>query len=89
MIRVQRDNARKSEKIDFLEEHVTDLVNELKKKNRLLQMYLMKEESGVLTDEATDRHKVSSVACRAKLLHFNSKIKHNFQNDVLKLAVFS
>ena len=75
MIRVQRDNARKSEKIDFLEEHVTDLVNELKKKNRLLQMYLMKEDSGVLTDEATDRHKVScSVVFRTKLLHFNSKL---------------
>ena len=59
-MRVQRDNARKCEKIDFLEEHVQDLVNELKKKNRILQSYFLKEESGVLASEASDRNKVSS-----------------------------
>ena len=58
MVRVQRDNARKGDKIDFLEEHVAELVNELQKKNRILQMYLVREESGVLATEASDRHKV-------------------------------
>lgn len=57
MVRVQRDNARKGDKIDFLEEHVAELVNELQKKNRILQMYLVREESGVLATEASDRHK--------------------------------
>ena len=61
MIRVQRDNAKKSEKIDFLEEHVHDLTAELKKKNRILQHYLVKQETGSLSSEASDRHKVLSL----------------------------
>lgn len=59
MVRIQRDNARKSEKIDFLEEHVQDLVAEVKKKNRIIQFYFAKEDSGSMATEASDRHKVS------------------------------
>lgn len=59
MVRVQRDNARKMDKIDFLEEHVRELLCELKKKNRIIQYYLMREESGSLASEASDKHKVS------------------------------
>lgn len=58
MVRVQRDNARKMDKIDFLEEHVRELLCELKKKNRIIQYYLMREESGSLASEASDKHKV-------------------------------
>lgn len=58
MVRIQRDNAKKNDKIDFLEEHVQDLVCELQKKNRLLQLYFVKEESGILASEASDKHKV-------------------------------
>ena len=58
MVRVQRESARKSEKIDFLEEHVQALVSELKKKNRIVQFYLIKEDSGMMASEASDRHKV-------------------------------
>lgn len=60
MVRVQRDNAKKSEKIDFLEEHVKDLVSEIKKKNKLLQFFMAKEDSGSMASEASDRHKVRS-----------------------------
>lgn len=59
MVRVQRDNARKSEKLDFLEEHVQDLVAEVKKKNRIIQFFFAKEDAGSLASEASDRHKVS------------------------------
>lgn len=61
MIRIQRDNAKKSEKIDFLEEHVQDLTAEIKKKNRILQFYFQREESGSVSSEASDRHKVWSI----------------------------
>jgi hypothetical protein len=59
MVRVQRDNARKSEKLDFLEEHVQDLLAEVKKKNRIIQFFFAKEDSGSMATEASDRHKVS------------------------------
>lgn len=62
MVRVQRDNARKSEKIDFLEEHVQDLLAEVKKKNRILQFYFAKEDAGSMASEASDRHKVSQTS---------------------------
>jgi hypothetical protein len=58
MVRVQRDNARKSEKLDFLEEHVQDLLAEVKKKNRIIQFFFAKEDSGSMATEASDRHKV-------------------------------
>lgn len=58
MVRVQRESARKSEKLDFLEEHVQALVSELKKKNRIVQFYLVKEDSGMMASEASDKHKV-------------------------------
>jgi len=57
MLRVQRDNAKKSEKIDFMEEHIHVLVAELKKKNRIVQAFLMKEDSGIMASEASDKHK--------------------------------
>ena len=64
MVRVQRDNARKMDKIDFLEEHVRELLAELKKKNRIIQYYLMREDSGSLASEASDKHKVNiSINC--------------------------
>ena len=58
MLRVQRDSAKKSEKIDFMEEHIQVLVAELKKKNRIVQAFLMKEDSGMMASEASDKHKV-------------------------------
>jgi len=57
IVRVQRDNAKKSEKIDFMEEHVQVLVAELKKKNRIVQAFLMKEDSGMMASESSDKHK--------------------------------
>ena len=33
-MRLQRSLARKNEKLDFLEEHIQQLVTEIKKKNR-------------------------------------------------------
>lgn len=57
MLRVQRDNAKKSEKIDFMEEHIQVLVAELKKKNRIVQAFFMKEDSGMMASEASDKHK--------------------------------
>jgi len=46
------------EKLDFLEEHVEQLLTELQKKNRILQAYVLTIEAGALVSEQSDIHKV-------------------------------
>lgn len=62
VVKLQRMYARKSEKIDFLEEHVNTLVAELQRKTRLLQGYIIREQSGTLTSNKMDKNKVSVTA---------------------------
>ncbi|XP_072397249.1 coiled-coil domain-containing protein 186-like [Diabrotica undecimpunctata] len=44
IVKLQKISAKKSEKIDFLEEHVNTLVIELQKKSKLLQGYILREQ---------------------------------------------
>ena len=47
------------DKIDFMEEHSATLVDDIKKKNRLIQNYILnKETSGALTSSKMDQNKV-------------------------------
>lgn len=41
IVRLQRSLARKNEKLEFLEEHIQQLVLEIKKKNRSVLFTLM------------------------------------------------
>uniref|UniRef100_A0A1Y1L396 Uncharacterized protein n=1 Tax=Photinus pyralis TaxID=7054 RepID=A0A1Y1L396_PHOPY len=58
IVKLQRISARKSEKIDFLEEHINTLVSELQRKTRLLQNYMMRESTGAMTSNKMDNNKV-------------------------------
>lgn len=57
IVKLQRISARKSEKIDFLEEHINTLVSELQRKTRLLQNYMMRESTGAMTSNKMDNNK--------------------------------
>ncbi|XP_022910975.2 coiled-coil domain-containing protein 186 isoform X1 [Onthophagus taurus] len=57
IVKLQRVSARKSEKIDFLEEHVNTLVAELQKKSRLLHNYILREQTGALSSNSMDNNK--------------------------------
>ncbi|KAJ8961976.1 hypothetical protein NQ314_005757 [Rhamnusium bicolor] len=57
IVKLQRISAKKSEKLDFLEEHVNTLVTELQKKSKLLQNYVLREQSGTLTSNTMDNNK--------------------------------
>lgn len=57
IVKLQRISARKSEKIDFLEEHVNTLIAELQKKTKLLQVYMLREQAGTLTSDKMDNTK--------------------------------
>lgn len=59
IVKLQRANARYSEKIDFLEENTRQLVSELQKKTKVLQSYILREEAGALTSGSMDHNKVS------------------------------
>ncbi|XP_021938750.1 coiled-coil domain-containing protein 186-like isoform X2 [Zootermopsis nevadensis] len=57
IVKLQRANARKTEKLDFMEEHTRQLVAELQKKARIVQNYIMREQSGVLSPASMDQNK--------------------------------
>lgn len=62
IIKLQKSAAKKAEKIEFLEEHVAQLVSELKKKSRIIHHYIMKEEAGALANSASDTSKSPKVS---------------------------
>ena len=43
-----------------MEEHISQLMSEIKKKNRVIQSYVMNIEPGALISEQSDIHKVGS-----------------------------
>ncbi|XP_069697891.1 coiled-coil domain-containing protein 186-like isoform X2 [Periplaneta americana] len=57
IVKLQRANARKTEKLDFMEEHARQLVAELQKKTRIVQNYIMREQAGALSSDSMDQNK--------------------------------
>lgn len=57
ILKLQSDNAKLTEKIEFLEEHSAHLVGEIQRKSRLLQSYILREEAGALAPSFIDNHK--------------------------------
>uniref|UniRef100_A0A667ZJF1 Coiled-coil domain containing 186 n=1 Tax=Myripristis murdjan TaxID=586833 RepID=A0A667ZJF1_9TELE len=57
IVRLQKALARKQEKIEFMEDHIKQLVEEIRKKTKIIQSYVLREESGALSSEASDFNK--------------------------------
>jgi len=75
IVKLQRACARRQEKLDILEEHIQQLMNEIKKKNKIIQNYFMGLETGALVSEESDIHKAnigSGSGIMASL--YNSKV---------------
>ena len=70
IVKLQRAMAKKQEKLDFTEEHISTLLEEVKKKNKIIQHYVMKAETGVLSTEDSDRNKVRYGCYRKYFLNF-------------------
>ena len=58
IVKLQRNLARKQEKLEFMEDHISTMVEEMKKKNRLIQHYILQEESGTMSSASMDENKV-------------------------------
>ncbi|XP_015671313.1 coiled-coil domain-containing protein 186 [Protobothrops mucrosquamatus] len=58
IVRLQKAHARKNEKMEFMEDHIKQLVEEIRKKTKIIQSYILREEAGTLSSEASDFNKV-------------------------------
>ncbi|XP_018561678.1 coiled-coil domain-containing protein 186 [Anoplophora glabripennis] len=76
IVKLQRISAKKSEKLDFLEEHVNTLVAELQRKSKLLQNYILREQAGTLTSNSMDSNK-------AKLAKLNGVMASMYSSRVV------
>lgn len=77
IVKLQRTLARKQEKIEFMDEHVSTMLKEMQKKNKLIQNYIIKVESGALVSTQMDENKVYSVNKNSTHV---SKLAENFSN---------
>ncbi|XP_041476829.1 coiled-coil domain-containing protein 186-like isoform X2 [Lytechinus variegatus] len=57
IVRLQKQMQRKAEKIEFLQEHNSQLIEELQKKSKIIQQYIMREEAGALVPAVSDANK--------------------------------
>ncbi|XP_012172475.1 coiled-coil domain-containing protein 186 isoform X1 [Bombus terrestris] len=57
IIKLQESNARKAEKLDFFEEHARILVEELQKKKKIIQTYILHENIGAMGGNERDKYK--------------------------------
>ena len=58
IVKLQRNLARQQEKLEFMEDHIATLVEEMKKKNRLIQHYILQEETGTMSSASMDENRV-------------------------------
>ena len=58
IVHLQRVIAKKQEKLEFLEEHLDTLTDDVKKKTRLIQHYVLQQEAGALATSNMDANKV-------------------------------
>ncbi|XP_077992275.1 coiled-coil domain-containing protein 186-like isoform X2 [Glandiceps talaboti] len=56
--KLQKINHKKREKIDFLEDHVNQLLDEIQKKAKIIQQFVLREQTGALAPAAMDANKV-------------------------------
>ncbi|RWS26691.1 hypothetical protein B4U80_03224 [Leptotrombidium deliense] len=57
ILKLQKALNKRQEKIDFLDEHNQQLLEEMKKKTKLIQYYILREETGALTTNKMDENK--------------------------------
>ena len=60
IVKLQKELAKRQEKLDFMEEHMSTLTGEMKKKSKLLQSLMLKQDAGVLASSDSDDNKVKN-----------------------------
>lgn len=57
VVKLQRHIVKRDERIDILQEQINQLIEEVKKKGRLLQHFILREESGLLSTDSMEKNK--------------------------------
>jgi len=60
-VKLQRALAKKQEKVEFLKEHVNQLVDSLQKKSKIIQGYAMSQDVDSLVSDVSEQNKVKFV----------------------------
>ncbi|XP_052772865.1 LOW QUALITY PROTEIN: coiled-coil domain-containing protein 186-like [Mya arenaria] len=81
IVKLQRAMARKTKKIEFMDDHISQLIDEIQKKNKILQSYILKEEAGTMTSNFRDKAKHS--------VESSDKIVEELQKDDRSLLEIS
>ncbi len=87
IVKLQREMARRQEKVDFMEEHISTMVEEMKKKNRLIQHFMLMQESGMLSSEDMEDNKVQKIILTGKKIFFTFYKFLNIPNCNMQPAV--
>ncbi|XP_044581320.1 coiled-coil domain-containing protein 186 isoform X2 [Cotesia glomerata] len=61
VIKLQRVNVKRAEKLDFLEEHTRVLVAELQKKTKIIQNYVLSESFDAMGSNERDKYKAELI----------------------------
>jgi len=58
IIKLQDINVKRAEKLDFFKEHTQTLLENIQKKEKIIQNYILHQSFGALTCNERDRYKV-------------------------------
>lgn len=58
IIKLQNINVKRAEKLDFLKGHTQMLLEDIQKKEKIIQNYILHQNFGALTCNERDRYKV-------------------------------
>ena len=67
----------------MFEEHISQLMADIKKKNRIIQAYYMKIEPGALISEESDINKVITVLCRETSHHLSDQAQLRASSGIM------
>lgn len=61
IIKLQKKNVKRAEKLDFFEEHTQILTEELRKKTKIIEYYILQNQDfGALACNERDKYKVKA-----------------------------
>ena len=76
---------KRNEKIDFLNDHVSQLTEELKKKTKLIQSYMVREQHGRMKPPGKEQEVVSRVNKLLNGVHVTTPGIKRYKNITFKV----
>lgn len=85
---LKKEIAKKQEKLEFYEEHIAQLTEEIKKKSKIIQDFVLREHAGAVTSPLHDSHKARRAVKGGVMASvFTGKLHHNEMTFDLSLEI--